>query len=38
MINLLKATMPPWFSPYEAKTKLSSRVDRAAAGEETTAR
>jgi prevent-host-death family protein len=35
LVNLVKAIlMPPFISLYEAKTKLSSLVDRAAAGEE----
>jgi antitoxin (DNA-binding transcriptional repressor) of toxin-antitoxin stability system len=35
LVNLVKAApMPPFVSLYDAKTKLSSLVDRAAAGEE----
>ena len=35
LVNLVKANaMPPFVSLYDAKTKLSSLVDRAAAGEE----
>lgn len=35
LVNLVKGnSMPPFISLYDAKTKLSSLVDRAAGGEE----
>jgi prevent-host-death family protein len=34
LVNLVKGSATPFVSLYEAKTKLSSLVDRAASGEE----